>query len=329
MRQAMPKTNPSARISGAIEVGTDTFDCNDKANRWDGVTFPPIGATIIFRGVDQWEIDTPTFQNVMDANVAACFVSSRFFFDFAGLTNGSQLVWNGVCFWSNDLGRCLETNPDQAPAKTKTPAPQGPGHWEQRPKGQVWVHDAPGGSLAPPVQSHDGVPMPNAQTIKQDLARGWTHYLCPIDEYGKEMYCAGMTQAQTEIAVQAAFATPIGAEDRVAGTIKPIDPLGKYGPRTVNPPPMLPFSSMTVHLAQYEAINQAIAANPQAGAGTPGLAPDATTPQGSASSPQGSASDAAVQAITPHVNLGVRVLEGLAAIAGVFVAVKIWKAAKR
>lgn len=309
---------------------------------------PPNGATITWQG-DRWDLDMGTFGG-MSSGDASLFVSSRSFDLTGGLWNGSIAIWSSAmgCFYSSDLGRCLET---------AAPHNNGPGHWEQRPKGKVWVQDKKPSTLVPPVHSAPVPvsPMPisppaNAgpghwehkpkgwvwvndsivstakdamkTTAQQDIERGYTFYLCPIDEYGRELSCSTLTQAQAELAVTTAEATPIIAEDRKAGVIKPIDPAGKYGPRPVCPPPMLCPSGLSVSLNQWNAISAAILANPALGTPVP---PGTTTPH---DAPQGSTQDT-VETVTPHVNLGVRILEGLAAIAGVFVAVKLWKAARR
>ncbi len=259
--------------------------------------------------------------------------------------HASGWVWTGG-------GKPTSLPPTHSQAPPAPPANAGPGKWEKRTGGWVWVATAPHSISPPPsppatatgpgrwarrpngwvwVQDAHGVSMPGTQSKKQDLANGYTHYLCSIDEYGKNAGCGTMTQAQTELAIQTAFATPIGAEDRVAGRIEPIDPFGNYGPPTLNPPgtSLMPRSALTVHLLQWQAIQAAILANPQAG--VPGGASPGTD-QAASSSSTSTSQDASTSSTTPvekHVNFGVRVLEGLAAIAGIFVAVKIWKAATK
>lgn len=337
---------------------------------------PPNGAVITWQG-DHWDLDMSTWGG-MSSGDASAIVSSRNFDMSGGLFNGSVAIWNSAnrCFYSMDLGRCLETKtatpghwehhtggwtwvgsgkptsppPSLAPpvhtdpASNPPPVPPnvGPGHYEHRPKGWVWVADPP-----PPPPAAQPSPMPTsppanagpghwehrpkgwvwisdsvASTVKdamkstaqQDVERGYTFYLCPIDEYGRQLSCSTLTQAQAELAVATAEATPVIAEDRKAGVIKPIDPLGKYGPRPTYPQGML--NALTVSLNQWNAINAAILANPAAG--TP-------IPPGSTSPAHDGTTQDSLDTNHKKVDIGVRILEGLAAIAGVFVSIKIWK----
>lgn len=311
---------------------------------------PPNGAVITWQG-NHWDLDMGTFGG-MSSGDASSFVSSRSFDLSGGLWNGSVAIWSSAmgCFYSADLGRCLDET---------APHNKGPGHWEQRPKGKVWVQDNKPSTLAPPVHSAPTPvsPMPTSPpanasgpghwehhpkgwvwvndsvvatakeamktTAQQDIERGYTFYLCPIDEYGRQLSCSTLTQAQAELVVAAIFATPIIAEDRKAGIIKAIDPAGKYGPRPTYPDRMPGPSALSISLNQWNAVQAAILANPAAGTPVP---PSSTTP----AHDDGTTQDAEPPTpIEKHVNLGVRILEGLAAIAGVFVAVKLWKSATR
>lgn len=137
-------------------------------------------------------------------------------------------------------------------------------------------------------------------SFEQDLAAGFTHYLCPIDDNGHEGACSTLTKAQYALALKAIGSTPIGAEDRIAGYIRAIDPKARV---------FMGMSRLPYHLGQSNAIRDAIIANPSAG-----------TPEPPGPSP------------TTHkqVDFGVRILEGLAAVAGVgLVVFEIWKHARK
>lgn len=340
-----------------IEVG----DCSDGSAGWDGASTPDSGATIIWRGHDnQWAILVGTFGHGWTDCAASEFVSSRPFDTTGGFFTGQQAVWNGSCFLIPETGACVEaqgTPPDPGPGhwehrpkgdvwmhdKAKPPVISqptatvslpdtpvhsdpnvpppippnaGPGHYEHRPKGWVWVHDAPAPSPAPPK----GSPMSNNQA---DREAGYTQYLCPVDENGREQQCSAMTPAQTAIAVRAFLATPVGAEDRKAGHIKTIDPSGKWGPVSlVSFGAGIRVKDLTVSLLQWDAIQAAIAANPEAGVPT-----TVSSEQGGSAS---SSTSSDLETAHKHVNFGVRILEGIAAVAGVgFVVFEIWKHTKR
>jgi len=372
--------HPTRRLSGT-EVG-------DGGAPWDGVTTPPIGAKITFTsgGVswdgghsyaappNSWIVDNGgSWGNFFPSeNAKEQFLASRHLdpSDF----DGDVAIWDGNCF-RNPAGNCQEHN--IAPGASAPQAPVTPGHWEQRPKGQVWVQDGPSKPaqpkapiLPPPVHSAPTPPPPPVQvpgapppafgddghwekrpkgwvwvhnavqaaqevfmsTAQTDATNGYTHYLCYIDEYGKQQPCATMTQAQTELAMQAILATPVGAEDRKAGVIKAIDPFGKYGPPAVNPPPMLPGGSgLTISLLQYNAVMAAIVANPQAAVpvSTNASATSTSTPAAQDGTIQNA--DTTPSAATHNkVDFHVRILEGVAAVAAVaFVGFEIWKHARK
>lgn len=332
---------------------------------WAG-RMPPVGATIaVIKASNpmQWELDMSTFGDMANGE-ASEFVSSRpFNTDPYDLPIGARAVWDGACFRINTGlrgdGECLDKPPPDAPAPKPPPnshleqGPNGPvwvqdslappaqtdpgGHWEDRPKGKVWVQDKPASdpNTPPPIPAnakpghwehrlkgwvwvHDKAPSKGpvmSNNAKADTLAGYTHYLCYVDENGHEGACSTMTLAQTKLATDAINATPVGAEDRVAGVIRVIDPYGKWGPNKYR---IFLTHSFKVSLLQWNAIQAAIAANPAAGVPTP------------LSQEGGGGEGATPKEIETHVNIGVRILEGLAAAAAAgFVVFEIWKHSKK